>query len=65
MYIDAMTLEAVAGELRILLAGARIDTIIQPTEHAIALQCYAPGQREGGRTAGSTSRPTHNLPGHT
>jgi predicted ribosome quality control (RQC) complex YloA/Tae2 family protein len=49
MYMDAMTLAAVADELRILLAGTRIDTIIQPTGHAIALQCYAPGQGEGGR----------------
>src|SRR6266516_6738521 len=49
MYIDAMTLAAVADELRTLLAGARIDTIIQPTGHAIAVQCYAPGQGEGGQ----------------
>jgi predicted ribosome quality control (RQC) complex YloA/Tae2 family protein len=49
MYIDAITLAAVADEWRILLTGARIDTIIQPTEHAIALQCYAPGtQGQGG-----------------
>ncbi len=46
MYVDAMTLAAVASEWRTLLVGARIDTIIQPTEHAIALQCYASG-REG------------------
>lgn len=46
MYIDAMTLAAVRDEWQKLLIGARIDTIIQPTEHAIALQCYAPG-REG------------------
>lgn len=43
MHVDAITLAAVADEWRILLAGARIDTIIQPTEHAIALQCYASG----------------------
>lgn len=50
MYIDAITLAAVADEWRILLTGARIDTIIQPTEHAIALQCYAPGvQGQSGR----------------
>src|SRR6266571_5450716 len=50
MYIDAMTLAAVADELRILLTGARIDTIIQPTEHAVALQCYVPGsQGQGGQ----------------
>ncbi|GCE28015.1 hypothetical protein KDA_34990 [Dictyobacter alpinus] len=50
MYVDAMTLAAVADEWRKLLAGARIDTIIQPTEHAVALQCYAPGSEgEGGK----------------
>jgi predicted ribosome quality control (RQC) complex YloA/Tae2 family protein len=43
MNVDAITLAAVADEWRTLLTGARIDTIIQPTEHAIALQCYAPG----------------------
>src|SRR5438105_2285525 len=49
MHIDAMTLAAVSDELRLLLTGARIDTIIQPTEYAIALQCYAPGnQGQGG-----------------
>jgi predicted ribosome quality control (RQC) complex YloA/Tae2 family protein len=42
MYIDAITLAAVADEWRKLLIGARIDTIIQPTEYALALQCYAP-----------------------
>src|SRR5260370_20221266 len=49
MQIDAITLAAVADEWRTLLTGARIDTIIQPTEYTIALQCYAPGsQGEGG-----------------
>ncbi len=34
----------------ILLAGARIDTIIQPTEYALALQCYVPArQGQGGQ----------------
>lgn len=46
MYVDALTLAAIADEWHKLLLGARIDTIIQPTEHAIALQCYAPS-REG------------------
>ncbi len=46
MYVDAMTLAAVADEWEVLLAGARIDTIIQPTEYALALQCYVPA-REG------------------
>ncbi len=45
MFVDAITLAAVADEWRILLKGARIDTIIQPTEHAIALQCYAPASQ--------------------
>jgi len=42
MYVDAITLAAVIDEWRKVLIGARIDTIIQPTEHAIALQCYTP-----------------------
>ncbi len=45
MHVDAITLAAVADEWRTLLTGARIDTIIAPTEHAIALQCYAPGSQ--------------------
>ncbi|TMC89809.1 MAG: hypothetical protein E6J10_00650, partial [Chloroflexi bacterium] len=50
MHVDAITLAAVASEWRTLLTGARIDNIIQPTEHAIALQCYAPAiQGEGGQ----------------
>lgn len=52
MYVDAITLAAVADEWRKLLTGARIDTIIQPTEHAIALQCYAPAQDAEKGTAG-------------
>jgi predicted ribosome quality control (RQC) complex YloA/Tae2 family protein len=47
MYVDAITLAAVADEWRKLLIGGRIDTIIQPTEHAVALQCYAPSMQEG------------------
>lgn len=47
MYVDAVTLAAVADEWRKLLIGGRIDTIIQPTEHAVALQCYAPSMQEG------------------
>ena len=43
MFVDAITLAAVADEWRTLLTGARIDTIIQPTEHAVAIQCYSPG----------------------
>ncbi|MEO7021578.1 MAG: NFACT RNA binding domain-containing protein [Ktedonobacteraceae bacterium] len=49
MYIDAITLAALADEWRLLLPRARIDTIIQPTEYALAFQCYAPGaEGEGG-----------------
>ncbi len=48
MYVDALTLAAVVDELRLLLTNARIDTIIQPTEHALALQCYASGSSEQG-----------------
>src|SRR5712692_202888 len=43
MFVDAITLAAVADEWRTLLVVARIDTIIQPTEHAVAIQCYRPG----------------------
>ncbi len=50
MHVDAMTLAAVSDELRLLLTGARIDTIIQPTEYALALQCYTSGgQGQGGQ----------------
>lgn len=50
MYIDAITLAALADEWRVLLGRARIDTIIQPTEHALAIQCYAPGtEGQGGQ----------------
>jgi predicted ribosome quality control (RQC) complex YloA/Tae2 family protein len=40
---------AVADEWRTLLIGARIDTIIQPTEHALAIQCYAPSAQVPGK----------------
>ena len=43
MHVDAITLAAVADEWHSLLIGARIDTVIAPTKHAVALQCYAPG----------------------
>src|SRR5947199_473382 len=42
MHVDAITLAAVADEWQTLLANARIDTVIQPTEYALAIQCYAP-----------------------
>jgi predicted ribosome quality control (RQC) complex YloA/Tae2 family protein len=47
MHIDAITLAALADEWRLLLAKARIDVIIQPTIHSIAIQCYAPSQEQG------------------
>ena len=47
MHIDAMTLAALADEWRLLLANARIDAIIQPTVHSIAIQCYAPAREQG------------------
>jgi predicted ribosome quality control (RQC) complex YloA/Tae2 family protein len=50
MHVDAMTLAEVAEEWKLLLQGARIDTIIQPTEYALALQCYASGKEgQGGQ----------------
>ena len=50
MHFDAITLAAVGDEWRTLLAGARIDTIIQPTEYSIALQCYTSSiQGQGGQ----------------
>ena len=45
MNVDAMTMAAIVDELRLLLANARIDTIIQPTEHALAIQCYTPSSQ--------------------
>src|SRR5579875_2078433 len=45
MYVDAITLAAVVDEWQQLLLGARIDTIIQPTEYSIAVQCYVPAHQ--------------------
>lgn len=39
MYVDALTLAAIADELQALLAGARVEDVIQPTPHAVAVQC--------------------------
>jgi predicted ribosome quality control (RQC) complex YloA/Tae2 family protein len=44
MYLDALALSAVRDELREDLAGARIQDVIQPTPHAVALQCWGGGQ---------------------
>jgi predicted ribosome quality control (RQC) complex YloA/Tae2 family protein len=40
MFVDALTLCAVADELTMLLAGARVEDVIQPTPQAIAMQCW-------------------------
>jgi predicted ribosome quality control (RQC) complex YloA/Tae2 family protein len=56
MYVDAITLAALADEWRALLIGARIDTFIQPTEYALALQCYAPGRQESPLFPGGANR---------
>jgi predicted ribosome quality control (RQC) complex YloA/Tae2 family protein len=47
MHIDAITLAAIADEWRLLLTNARIDSIIQPTVHSIAIQCYTSAQEQG------------------
>src|SRR5271166_6285356 len=41
MHVDALTLDAVADEFGQTLIGARIDTVIQPTPQALALQIYS------------------------
>ena len=46
MHVDTLTLAELATELRGGLMGARIEDVIQPTPHAVALQCWG-----GGRTA--------------
>src|SRR5256885_9651918 len=56
MHVDAITLAAVADEWRTLLPHARIDTIIQPTEYAIAIQCYAPGTQGTQGAGGGQNR---------
>jgi predicted ribosome quality control (RQC) complex YloA/Tae2 family protein len=40
MFVDALTVCAVADELGVLLAGARVEDVIQPTPQAIAMQCW-------------------------
>jgi predicted ribosome quality control (RQC) complex YloA/Tae2 family protein len=42
--VDALTLAALADELRGDLRGARIDDVIQPTPFAVALQCWGGGR---------------------
>lgn len=45
MRLDALTLGAVAGELHAMLVGARLDPIIAPTPHAVAMECYREGRK--------------------
>jgi predicted ribosome quality control (RQC) complex YloA/Tae2 family protein len=40
MYVDALTLSALADELPALIGRARIEDVIQPTSHALAIQCW-------------------------
>jgi predicted ribosome quality control (RQC) complex YloA/Tae2 family protein len=40
MYVDALTLSAIADELQALIGGARVEDVIQPTPQAIAIQCW-------------------------
>ncbi len=44
MNVDALTLTALVGEFHETLIGARIDDVIQPTPHAVALQTYGAGR---------------------
>ncbi len=44
MHVDALTLAAIAEELRSTIIGAHIQDVIQPTPRAVALQCYGGGQ---------------------
>ena len=44
MQIDALTLAALADEFERELHGARVDDVIQPTPHSIALQVWGGGQ---------------------
>jgi predicted ribosome quality control (RQC) complex YloA/Tae2 family protein len=46
MQLDALTLAALAEELRAGLRGTRIEEVIQPTPAAVALQCYGNGRKE-------------------
>ena len=44
MYVDALALAALKDELQDELLGGRVDDVIQPTPHAVALQCYSHGR---------------------
>ncbi|HLY29878.1 MAG TPA: NFACT family protein, partial [Ktedonobacterales bacterium] len=43
MQVDALTLAALADEFEQTLRGARVDEVIQPTPHAIALRLWGGG----------------------
>ncbi len=43
MSFDALTLAAVRDELEPLLGGSRIQRVVFPDEHSVALECFAPG----------------------
>ncbi len=44
MQIDALTLAALTDEIERELRGARVDDVIQPTPHSIALQLWGGGR---------------------
>ena len=44
MQMDALTLAALADDLQGTLLGARVDDVIQPTPHAVAMQTYGGGR---------------------
>ena len=44
MQIDALTLAALTDEFARELRGARVDDVIQPTPHSIALQLWGGGR---------------------
>lgn len=44
MQMDALTLAALADDFQRMLVGARVDDVIQPTPHAVAIQTYGGGR---------------------
>lgn len=44
MQMDALTVAALADELRAALGGARIEDVAQPTPAAVALHCWGDGR---------------------
>lgn len=45
MYFDALTLAAVADELRTTILGGRIQHVLLPSQLSVALEIYAQGRR--------------------